>query len=101
MKKTIFFIILISIISFNSYCQSVSNKALDFSNKISNSYDETLSMIQVLQEFNSSGDPLNNYSWNRKLSDLYYSQIELVPRNEKVKYWIKYCTQLLPTGDNQ
>ena len=101
MKKTILFIILISIISFNSYCQSVSNKALDFSNKISNSYDETLSMIQVLQEFNSSGDPLNNYSWNRKLADLYYSQIELVPRNEKVKYWFKYCTQLLLTGDNQ
>jgi len=101
MKKTILFIILISIISFNSYCQSVSNKALDFSNKISNSYDETLSMIQVLQEFNSSGDPLNNYSWNRKLADLYYSQIELVPRNEKVKYWFKYCTQLLLAGDNQ
>ena len=101
MKKTILYIILISIISFNSYCQSVSNKALDFSNKISNSYDETLSMIQVLQEFNSSGDPLNNYSWNRKLADLYYSQIELVPRNEKVKYWFKYCTQLLLAGDNQ
>ena len=101
MKKTILLIILISIISFNSYCQSVSNKALDFSNKISNSYDETLSMIQVLQEFNSSGDPLNNYSWNRKLADLYYSQIELVPRNEKVKYWFKYCTQLLLAGDNQ
>jgi hypothetical protein len=101
MKKIILFFILNSIISFNSYCQSVSNKALDFSNKISNSYDETLSMIQVLQEFNSSGDPLNNYSWNRKLADLYYSQIELVPRNEKVKYWFKYCTQLLLAGDNQ
>ena len=55
----------------------------------------------MLQELNDSGDPINNYHWNKKLADLYYSQIELVPRDEKVKYWFKYCTQLLLAGENQ
>ena len=32
----------------------------------------------MLQELNDSGDPINNYHWNKKLADLYYSQIELV-----------------------
>ena len=61
---------------------------------------ELFSMKQSLKELNKNGDPRDHYNWNKRLANLYYSQINSAPRKDKVKYWFKYCTQLLLAGEN-
>jgi len=101
MFKKIIFTIFNILLFINSSAQIKKNKKFDFSPLLANNDSETLLMVNMLHELNDSGDPINNYHWNKKLADLYYSQIELVPRDEKVKYWFKYCTQLLLAGENK
>lgn len=101
MLKKIIFTIFNILFFINSSAQIKKNKKFDLGPILANNDSETLLMVNMLQELNDSGDPINNYHWNKKLADLYYSQIELVPRDEKVKYWFKYCTQLLLAGENQ
>ena len=101
MPKKIIFTIFNILLFINSSAQVKNNKKSDFSPIFTNNDSETLLMVNMLQELNDSGDPINNYHWNKKLANLYYSQIETVPRDEKVKYWFKYCTQLLLAGENQ
>ena len=101
MLKKIIFTIFNIFFFINSSAQIKKNKKFDLGPILANNDSETLLMVNMLQELNDSGDPINNYHWNKNLADLYYSQIELVPRDEKVKYWFKYCTQLLLAGENQ
>ena len=101
MPKKIIFTIFNILLFINSSAQEIKNKKFDFNPIITNHDSETLLMVNTLQELNDFGDPINNYHWNKKLADLYYSQIETVPRDEKVKYWFKYCTQLLLAGENK
>ena len=68
---------------------------------IINNDSETLLMATMLKVLNDSGDPRDHYHWNKKLSNLYYTKIESSPREDKVKNWFKYCTQLLLAGENQ
>ena len=63
MLKKIIFTIFNILYFINSSAQKNKNKKFDLSTILAN---------------NDSGDPINNYHWNKKLADLYYSQIELV-----------------------
>tara|TARA_B100001094_G_C18039759_1_gene724403 strand:- start:33 stop:518 length:486 start_codon:yes stop_codon:yes gene_type:complete len=68
---------------------------------IEKNYDKELFLMkQALKELNENGDPRDHYHWNRRLANLYYSRINSAPRKDKVKYWFKYCTQLLLAGEN-
>ena len=62
---------------------------------------ETFSMVSNLRELINSGDPLDYYHWNRRLSAFYKSQIPKTSEEEQLNYWFMYCDQLLKAGENQ
>lgn len=77
------------------------NSAIVLDQEIEQIYNkDSFSMRRTLRELEEKGDPTTHYHWNQRLANLYYSQIDSVPRSDKVKYWFKYCTQLLLAGEN-
>ena len=71
MQKKIIFTIFNILLFINSSAQVKNNKKSDFSPIFTNNDSETLLMVNMLQELNDSGDPINNYHWNKKLANLY------------------------------
>lgn len=59
---------------------------------------ETEAMVEELRQLVINGNPRVYYHWNNRLADLYKSQIELAPNNQKINIWFQYCAQLLNAG---
>ena len=70
MPKKIIFTIFNILLFINSSAQEKKNKKSDLSPIFTNNDSETLLMVNMLQELNDSGDPINNYHWNKKLANL-------------------------------
>ena len=74
MLKKIIFTIFNILFFINSSAQIKKNKKFDLGPILANNDPETLLMVNMLQELNDSGDPINNYHWNKKLADLLPSE---------------------------
>lgn len=101
--KRFFFILLIL-----SACTSADKKTnSDVPNSevtkpnVSTNESETATMVRLLKKLNDTGDPNLYYHWNQKRADQHKAKMDKGPKNQKMKFWFKYCTELLNAGKNR
>ena len=66
--------------------------------KVNESDPETAAMVKELRQLVINGNPRDYYHWNNRLADLYKTQLDAAPDNQKINIWFQYCAQLLNAG---
>lgn len=66
--------------------------------KVYESDPETAEMVEELRQLVINGNPRVYYHWNNRLADLYKTQLDAAPDNQKINIWFQYCAQLLNAG---